>query len=58
MEPHLAVGEDCPTRILVVEDEPTTSFLIAEALREEGVTVIEASDTDEASSTSSDLSFG
>jgi CheY-like chemotaxis protein len=35
-------------RILVVEDEPLIRFAIAEALREEGASVIEAATADEA----------
>ena len=35
-------------RILVVEDEPLIRFVIAEALRELGVSVVEAASADEA----------
>jgi CheY-like chemotaxis protein len=37
-----------PARILVVEDEPIIRFAIAEALRELGVSVVEAASADEA----------
>ena len=37
-----------PARILVVEDEPLTRFAMAEALRDLGVSVVEAASADEA----------
>jgi CheY-like chemotaxis protein len=37
-----------PARVLVVEDEPLTRFTIAEALRDLGVSVVEAASADEA----------
>jgi CheY-like chemotaxis protein len=37
-----------PARILVVEDDPLTRFAMAEALRELGVSVVEAASADEA----------
>src|SRR5271156_5966855 len=37
-----------PARILVVEDEPIIRFAMAEALRELGVSVVEAATADEA----------
>ena len=43
MEPQAAV-----LRILVVEDEPFIRFAMAEALREKGVSVVEAASADEA----------
>jgi CheY-like chemotaxis protein len=43
MEPRTA-----PARILVVEDEPFVRFAMADALRELGVCVVEASSADEA----------
>ena len=48
--PQLEV-ETChsvPARILVVEDEPLIRFAIAEALRELGITVVEAASADDA----------
>jgi CheY-like chemotaxis protein len=43
MEPRTA-----PARILIVEDEPLIRFAMAEALREIGISVIEAASADEA----------
>jgi CheY-like chemotaxis protein len=43
MEPQTASA-----RILVVEDEPLIRFAMAEALREIGISVIEAASADEA----------
>jgi CheY-like chemotaxis protein len=40
--------QSVPARILVVEDEPLIRFAMAEALRELGVSVVEAASTDEA----------
>jgi CheY-like chemotaxis protein len=40
--------QPAPARILVVEDEPLIRFVIAEALRELGVSVVEAASADEA----------
>ena len=48
MELTLLAGEVCPPSILVVEDEPLVRSLIAEVLRDEGITVIEAANADEA----------
>jgi CheY-like chemotaxis protein len=45
----LDCAQECaPSRILVVEDEPLIRFTVAEALRELGVSVIEAASADEA----------
>ena len=49
--PHLGVEtarDEAPAYILVVEDEPVIRFTIAEALRELGVSVVEAATADEA----------
>jgi CheY-like chemotaxis protein len=40
--------QSAPARILVVEDEPLIRFAVAEALRELGVSVVEAATADEA----------
>jgi CheY-like chemotaxis protein len=40
--------QSVPPRILVVEDEPLIRFAMAEALRELGVSVVEAASADEA----------
>jgi CheY-like chemotaxis protein len=40
--------QSVPARILVVEDEPLIRFAVAEALRELGVSVVEAASADEA----------
>lgn len=48
MELEVYAEERRPTRILVVEDEPIVRFVIAHALREAGVIVIEAATADEA----------
>jgi CheY-like chemotaxis protein len=41
-------AEPAPARILVVDDEPLVRFAIAEALRDLGVSVVEANTADEA----------
>jgi CheY-like chemotaxis protein len=43
-----AAPQPAPARILVVEDEPLVRFAIAEALRDLGVSVVEAATADEA----------
>ena len=43
-----AAPQVAPARILVVEDEPLTRFAMAEALRDLGVSVVEAASADEA----------
>ena len=48
MQPEVEALRSSVPRVLVVEDEPLIRFAIAEALREEGVTVIEAATGDEA----------
>ena len=48
MQPDVEALRSSVPRVLVVEDEPLIRFAIAEALREEGVTVIEAATGDEA----------
>jgi CheY-like chemotaxis protein len=40
--------QSAPARILVVEDDPLTRFTMAEALRDLGVSVVEATSADEA----------
>jgi DNA-binding NtrC family response regulator len=48
MHPELQSDALGTAHILIVEDEPLLRSLIAEVLREEGITVIEAANTDEA----------
>lgn len=48
MEPEVHAEDVRPARILVVEDEPIVRFLIADALRDAGLSVIEAATADEA----------
>lgn len=48
MELEVEVLKGDPPRILIVEDEALIRLMIADALRDEGVTVIEASTADEA----------
>jgi CheY-like chemotaxis protein len=48
-EPEIDLaGEDKPVKILVVEDEPLIRFFVSEALRDLGVSVVEAGTADEA----------
>lgn len=48
MEQDFKIDHAPTTIIMVVEDEPFLRFAVAEALREEGTTVVEASSADEA----------
>jgi CheY-like chemotaxis protein len=43
-----AASREASARILVVEDEPVVRFIMAEALRDLGATVVEAASADEA----------
>jgi DNA-binding NtrC family response regulator len=48
MKPEIHARGERPLRILVVEDEPLIRLLVADCLRDEGITVIEAATADEA----------